>query len=263
MISFERPIGRARVAGPVLYSRLVLGLIARPGIAADGLVEALREEAAEALRMMAVEGAVARLALPVRQGTHGGSKAGYDDLFITGLTNGVTLGGIDAIVDVAVPSESDPKSLVLALAGLDGRLGHVVDVESSLAVVGTDFMILEGEGPVQLFYFMRRRRRLDLLEFTTTWRDEHTKISKFTPGLSGYRQLHSDATLSTLASERAGIRGPRVDGVALEWFDGVDAFLSATDAPLEFRVRARQSESKFNDLSKAVAVLTEVQHIVD
>jgi hypothetical protein len=54
-----------------------------------------------------------------------------------------------------------------------------------------------------------------------------------------------------------------VDGVALEWFVGVDAFLSATDAPLEFRVRARQSESKFNDLSKAVAVLTEVQHIVD
>jgi hypothetical protein len=250
------------MAGPVLYSRLVLGLVARPGIATVDLVEPLRREAAEALRLIADESAFARLALPVKRENIGTPESGYDELFTTGLTNGVIPGGIDAIVDVAVPSKTDQKSLVLAVAGIDGRLGQVVDVDLSVAVVGTDFVILDGEGPIQLFYFMTRRTELDLVEFTRTWRDEHTKISKFTPGLSGYRQLHSDAVLSMLASESTGIRGPRVDGVALEWFDGVDAFLKATGSTLEFRAQARESESKFNDLSKAVAVLTEVQYIV-
>jgi hypothetical protein len=243
---------------PLLLSRLVLGVVLREPMATAPLEQLLRDEARTALGAVELPDAVARVALPVAGSPAGSPETAYDEVLASGLSNGVLLGGLDAVVELAVPSSHGASRVVTGFAGIGDRLKATVDADASMAVVGTDFVIVDGDAPIQLFYFMRRNPSLTLQGFTETWRDQHTKVARFTPGLAGYRQLHADAALSADAARSAGVGRADVDGVAQEWFDTIDAFLSATGAPAEFREQAKASESRFNDLQKVTAVLTNV-----
>jgi EthD domain len=244
---------------PALYSRLVLGVGCRDPQSPDGVHSRLRDEARRALQSLDAAGSFARIAFPIPPSVARAPRTDYDELLDHGLMNGVQMGGVDAVLDIAIPSSGDRQSLVDAIAGFGDRHADVFDLPASIAVIGTDFVILDGVASIQLFYFMRRNPSITLAEFTDTWRDQHTKIAQFTPGLSGYRQLHVDDALSESAAVSAGVGLANVDGVALEWFDGVEAFISATSAPPEFLEQAKASESRFNDLGAVTAVLTDVR----
>jgi hypothetical protein len=245
-----------------LFTRLVVGIVGCEPTPREDLHALLRNEALTSLKNLPVDGSFARIAFPILRGSSDATD-GYRAILDGGLMNGVRLGSLDAILELSVPAATDPKaSLVDALAGFAERNADGIDRSESIVAVGTDFVILDGDADIQLFYFMRRNQALTLREFTETWRDEHTKVSRFTPGLSGYRQLHVDAELSASAAESSGIKRADVDGVALEWFTGVDAFINATSAPPEFLEQAKASESRFNDLSRVTAILTRVREIL-
>jgi hypothetical protein len=252
------------VSAPVArFTRVLIGCAAGTGEGRDdALLGRLREEAAAAVKLIDVPGACARVAHPVSGHAPGEPGTGYDALLADGLMNGVRLGGLAAVLDVAVPHDVDASVPVEALAGFGARHADVIDAAASIAVVGTDFVILDGTAPVQLFYFMRRNPALTPAEFTDIWRDQHTKIAQFTPALSGYRQLHVDPERSAAAGATTGIGTVDVDGVALEWFADADAFVTATSAPPEFLDQAKASEARFNDLGRVTAVLTTVDDIV-
>jgi hypothetical protein len=247
---------------PTRYTRLVVGVTCRVSRTAGEIRPFLRDEATAALKNVDIPGAFARIAFPIPGRGAGEPATAYDEVLEQGLMNGVHLGGLDAVLDVAVPVDGDRGRVVDALAGFGERHADVVDADACIAAVGTDFVILDGTAAIQLFYFMRRNPALTLTEFSDTWRDQHTKVAQFTPGLSGYRQLHLDAELSAAAGAHAGVGTVDFDGVALEWFDGVDAFISATSAPPEFLEQAKASEARFNDLGRVTAVLTTVDDVI-
>lgn len=130
-----------------------------------------------------------------------------------------------------------------------------MDAHQSQIVIGRDLVIVDGGGPVQLVYAMRRAEGTEHQEFSRFWAEQHTKIATSTPGLAGYRQLHADLALSAKAAAVAGFAASEIDGVALEWFPSLDAFAGAVGGPAEFRTRAKASETQFNDLRGARAIV--------
>jgi hypothetical protein len=165
------------------------------------------------------------------------------------------LGGFTAVLEVSCAAADGYDELTGSVDGIAGRLGPLVERERSFAVAGTDVVILDGGGPVQLFYCMRRSGDTSHDAFCEFWAQQHTKIATTTPGLTGYRQLHADLERSRAASAAAGVPYTEIDGVALEWFRSMEGFVSAVGGPAEFTTAAKASEQQFNDLDGAKAII--------
>ncbi len=91
--------------------------------------------------------------------------------------------------------------------------------------------------------------------FSRYWREQHSQIGKVTPGLAGYRQLHADVDRSSALAEAVGVEIHDIDGVALEWFRDMAAFLAAVGSPPSHAEAAKSSEDNFNDISRATAIV--------
>ena len=233
----------------------VLLLLAAPGdVVTASLREALVREAKDALSRMSVADAAYRVA--ARVPPSGASPApAYDQILERGLANGVMLGGFTAVLEVSCPASAGFDQLSACVDGVGARLGSMIERERSLAVAGTDVVILDGGGPVQLFYCMRRSSDTTHEAFCEFWAQQHTKIATTTPGLTGYRQLHADLDASRRAADAAGLRQSEINGVALEWFRAMEGFVSAVGGPAEFTTAAKASEEQFNNLAGATAII--------
>ncbi|HUP72976.1 MAG TPA: EthD domain-containing protein, partial [Acidimicrobiales bacterium] len=179
----------------------------------------------------------------------------YDLILERGLANGVKLGGFSAVIEVSCPAPHGLDELARCVEGVGERLGSLIDRERSSAVAGTDLVILDGGGPVQLFYCMRRAGDTTHEAFCDFWAKQHTKIATTTPGLTGYRQLHANLGQSRVAAEAAGLPLSEIDGVALEWFRAMDGFVSAVGGPAEYTSAAKASEEQFNNLGGATSIV--------
>jgi hypothetical protein len=235
-------------------NRLLL-LLAAPGdVITAPLRNAVVHEAKMALGRMSVADASYRVA--ARVPPSGASPApAYDQILERGLANGVMLGGFSAVLEVSCPASDGFDELVGCVDGIGTRMGSLIERDRSLAVVGTDVVILDGGGPVQLFYCMRRSSDTTHEAFCEFWRQQHTKIATTTPGLTGYRQLHADLEHSRRAADAAGLPQSEINGVALEWFRAMEGFVSAVGGPAEFTTAAKASEEQFNDLAGATAII--------
>jgi hypothetical protein len=233
----------------------VLLLLAAPGDeATPALRSALVAEATAALARVAVDGASFRVA--ARVPSSGASPAPpYDQILERGLANGVLLGGFTTVLELSCPAPDGLAELAGSVEGVAARLGSLIERERSFAVAGRDVVILDGGGPVQLFYCMRRSDDTTHDAFCAFWAQQHTKIASTTPGLTGYRQLHADLACSRVASDAAGLPYTEIDGIALEWFRAMEGFVSAVGGPAEFTTAAKASEQQFNDLDGAKAII--------
>jgi hypothetical protein len=233
-------------------------LLAAPGdVITPQLHDALRREAKAALRTMAVADAAFRVAARVPS-SGATAPPPYDLILERGLANGVKLGGFSAVIEVSCPAPGGLDELAGSVDGIGQRLGALIDRDRSSAVVGTDLVILDGGGPVQLFYCMRRAPDTTHEAFCDFWAKQHTKIATTTPGLSGYRQLHASLPHSRLAAAAAGLPVSEINGVALEWFRAMDGFVSAVGGPAEFTEAAKASEEQFNNLGGATSIIGSV-----
>jgi hypothetical protein len=181
----------------------------------------------------------------------------YDAVLEHGLSNGVRLGGFDVALSVTVSDEMGP-ALLDAVDGETDRLGDALDATRSAVAVGPDHSILDGHGAVQLFYCMRRLPRVSHDEFSRYWLEQHSKVGVVTPGLASYHQLHADPESTARAAKLAGFGISDVDGVALEWFPDMAGFITAVGSPPSHASTAKSSESNFNDIDRATAIVGRV-----
>jgi hypothetical protein len=220
------------------------------------LSESLHVAAEQALKSARVEGSGSRVLFPISESDgEDGDSSDYGRILRDGLSNGVKLGGFDAVFELNAADRGSLPGLVSAMEEFRLSAGHLVDRAKSAAVAGTDVVVVEGKGPVHLVYGMRRKADTSHEEFSRFWEQQHTTVAKFTPGLAGYRQLHADPELSKAAADAAGVDLYDVDGVALEWFAALPDFCSAVGAPVDFKERAKSSEGQFNDIERATAIV--------
>lgn len=232
-----------------------LALLALPDDgSADAFAATLVAEAERAQRTLAADDAqwriLSRCARPPDP------RDIYAQILDRGLANGVMLGGFSVALEVSVGAAGDTRALATCFAGLADRLGNEIVRDRSHAVVGTDVVIVDGDGDVHLIYAMRRSAKTTHEEFCRFWANQHAAVATSTPGLAGYRQLHTDLAQSRQAADAAGLVPADIDGVALEWFASLDDFASAVGGPAEFRQRAKSSEQQFNDLDGAQAIVS-------
>jgi hypothetical protein len=234
----------------------VLLLLAAPGeVVGPQLRDALTREAKAAVARVGVAGASYRVA--ARVPSSGANPAPpYDQILERGLANGVMLGGFCAVLEVSCPAaDGGLDELARSVDGIGLRLESLIDRERSLAVVGTDLALIDGGGPVQLFYCMRRSSDTTHESFCEFWAQQHKKIAITTPALTGYRQLHASLNHSSVAAQSAGVPESEIDGVALEWFAAMDGFVSAVGGPAKFTSAAKASEVQFNNLDGVTAMI--------
>ena len=185
----------------------------------------------------------------------------YEFVVENGLSNGVKLGGFDVVLDLAIDGGA-PQDANDVIAAAVADLGTAIDRERSAVVVGKVHVLMEGTGDTQLFYGMRRLPEVSVEEFGRYWREQHAEVGKVTPGLAGYRQLHADGPATRAAAAAAGLGISDFDGVALEWFATVDDFVSAVGSRPSHGVKAKASESNFNDIARAVPTVATVHEVV-
>jgi hypothetical protein len=236
----------------------VLLLLAAPGdVVTPTLRTALVREASAARGRIGGAGAAFRVA--TRVPPSGASPApAYDQILERGLANGVMLGGFTAVLEVSCPATDGFDGLAASVEGIADRLAGSIERQQSFAVAGTDVVLIDGGGPVQLFYCMRRSGDTGHDAFCAFWAEQHKKIAITTPALTGYRQLHADLEQSRAASAAAGLAYVEIDGVALEWFRAMEGFVSAVGGPAKFTTAAKASEQQFNDLDGVQSIIATV-----
>jgi hypothetical protein len=151
-----------------------------------------------------------------------------------------------------VPQEQMPQTLD-ALAGQLDQWSWL-DRERSAVVVGPELVVVPGEQPLLLAMALRRRDSMSRPEFQRYWSTNHAALGRQVPGSQGYRQVHTDATLTDQARGILKVNGPDYDGVAVACYADQAAFLGimANEAVVQ---RLLEDERKFIDHSAAAMVV--------
>jgi hypothetical protein len=244
-------------------NRVLLLVTARDRAKASQLIEPLRVGADRAVKALQADGAESRVLFPIAASENDASD--YARILEEGLGNGVLLGGFDAAVELTAPVKRPLSALLGCLEEIREAAGYLIDQARSAALAGTDVMILKGNGPVRLVYGMRRRAGTTHRDFCRFWEKHYTSVTRFTPGLAGYCQLHGDPEASEKAARAAGVDLHDIDGVALHWYRSLEDFESAValvgplvphaGAPVPFKEQALEAERQFSDLGRAIAIV--------
>jgi hypothetical protein len=167
----------------------------------------------------------------------------------------VPLDAFDAVLEVQVPDEVGTERLIDCFEGMVAHLDADVDLTRSCALIGVEHTIIEGDGPVQLFYAFRRIPSISHEDFVDYWLHRLVRETSKTPGKSGYRQLHADCELSGRLARSVGVAIDDFDGVALEWYPSVEDLMTAVRWASEPKAAIIESESNINDFKSSLAML--------
>jgi hypothetical protein len=173
----------------------------------------------------------------------------------------VPVDSYDHALEIRLSEPVDEAAVLAALDGLAERLGPAVDRGSSCVAAGRADTIIEGGGPVRLFYCFRRLGSLSHDEFSRYWRHRLVEHTTKTPAKTGYQQLHVDLALSSTIAEAAGVAVDDFDGVALEWYPDVEGLMTAVRWASEPDAAIIRSESNINDFSTATAMVAYVPDV--
>lgn len=114
-------------------------------------------------------------------------------------------------------------TLTKAIASLGSKLEDLAP-ESQCRVVGTkQFQILEGDGPVAIFYALRRLLSLDRAGFQDYWLNHHADIGRSLIPPYSYYQCHTDAEFTSMLQSESGYDAWDVDGIVWVHFPDRDA----------------------------------------
>ncbi len=132
------------------------------------------------------------------------------------------------------------------------------------AEVDTYFAPPRRESMLKLVYLLRRKPGLSLEEFQEHWLERHSQFGLRTPAVRRYVQYHTlanDPIRETLAQAADGPLVDSYDGLAIAWFDDVEAMRHAMQG--EDVAAALEDEKHFIDHSRSVAILTDEYVIVE
>jgi uncharacterized protein (TIGR02118 family) len=110
---------------------------------------------------------------------------------------------------------------------------------------------------IKLICFVKRNPALSVDEFHDHWRAKHAPLIRETPGVADrivrYEQNHRTA--------HDYARGGDFDGVAIQWFESMDDFVSMVSDP-EYQARVAPDEAALLDLEGLVWILTDQEEVV-
>jgi hypothetical protein len=170
----------------------------------------------------------------------------------------VDASSFDVALTVRTPNPADSTLLLDVAAEVSGALGPLVDPARSAAVLGAEHVVVDGSGSVEFFYCIARKQQLSHDAFSDFWLNAFTAHSRHTPGKAGYHQVHADVALTAASARAAGVGLDDFDGIAIEWFPDLDAFLQA-----DAHGRAKSGpgaafmdgERSMNDFARALSML--------
>jgi uncharacterized protein (TIGR02118 family) len=122
---------------------------------------------------------------------------------------------------------------------------------------------------ITLVFLLRRRPELSVDEFHRYWQDEHGPLVRkhaAALGIRRYSQLHTVETPFTEAvCASRGAEHAEYDGVALVWFDSLDALAESASTPEGQTAGAAllEDERRFLDLERCMIWLTDDHPIVE
>lgn len=122
-----------------------------------------------------------------------------------------------------------------ALAAVEADEARFIERATMGLLLTEDHVIRDGPvpaGAAKGVGFVRRRPGMPVEAFQRHWREVHGPLGAAVPGMLRYVQSHT-----RLAAYERG-REPAWDGLALSWFDDVEALRAATRTPEWERVKA-------------------------
>jgi hypothetical protein len=152
----------------------------------------------------------------------------------------------------------EAEELIAAANGLAARLGALVDVGASTALVGAEHLIIGSIGaPVRSQYLMRRRADFTHAAYLTRYREGHAQFGIRTPGHLGYVQLHVDPETSARAARAAGLGVCDFDSVSELHLASVREFVRAI-ASSSIGAEAVADEEHFVDRARSFDLCSRV-----
>ncbi len=142
--------------------------------------------------------------------------------------------GSDSIAG-EVDSAADLPEVALSLHGDDAAqtqdaasallsaVRDEVDPSRSSAVVGDRLQILPGQGPVRIYYGLRRLQTLTREDFQHYWLHHHADIGRQLIPPYSYIQSHTDTDQTTAFAERCRLPASTLDGVVTVHFPDLAA----------------------------------------
>lgn len=118
-------------------------------------------------------------------------------------------------------------------------------------------------------FLLRRRPGLSPEEFHRYWRDEHGPLVRHHAdalGIGRYSQLHSfDRAMSDALRRGRDCEPALWDGVALVWFESIDALATASTRPdvREAQEALLEDERRFLDLPRCQLWFTEDHPVIE
>jgi hypothetical protein len=166
----------------------------------------------------------------------------------------------DAVLELATPVTNpdelpEATDLLPLVEGFAERCADWVDAERSAAVLGDEYVVVDGDEPVKLAFALWRRPSLTREQFQDYWLHRHTLIGqRRQPDLGNYTQVHAGADLSAQAAKVAGVSSAAFEGVALaSWRDEdtFNTFMGRTEIVNGFL----EDEQKFIDHARSAMII--------
>src|SRR5690606_3406695 len=159
----------------------------------------------------------------------------------------------DAMLEI-VADAADFSALLDACEGFAQRLNDVVDAAGSVALAGSEHVILPGSGPLLVLIANRRLRALSHADFLEYWLDYHGPFAReHTPPEAGlrYRQFHTDEDATARLLRATGLGSGDFDGAAECYYANADAVrqLMGDTTTVD---QATADEKKFVDHARCV-----------
>jgi hypothetical protein len=170
--------------------------------------------------------------------------------------SGVPRGAPD-LFELAILVQAESLSdLLSTAASLAGGLGDGVDRSRSIALVGTDHVMLANSGPAVLIYGLRRLPHLSLAEFHDYWVSTHAEFGRRALAGQGYRQVHAEPKSSAELAGALGLELADLDGAVVSESSSWDGYWQrrATESARKTGAEALADEDNFIDHTRSMSM---------
>lgn len=220
--------------------RLVVLLVARPGLEAAGFRTAMEPHAELFAKGCAAIGATSRTAY----------QADPDPL--AAAAGDRVIVPVNGLLEATLPESGDVGRLISLVEHFALRTAGVTDSSQTAVAVGDVHTVLPNRGSVMVLLGASRLPTLDAAGFNDYWLNTHAPLalslmSEQDKAAQGYEQLHADAELSKRASGVAGlIDHHHYDGILQCTVEDIPTFLAIHLNP-EFDAVIYTDEEHFVD----------------
>lgn len=155
--------------------------------------------------------------------------------------------GADSPQAAALEVDAGPVEPLIEAAR---QLATLLDLDRSMAIVGSDRVFLEPPdppSPVRYQYLMHRREDFSHEGYLHRYETIHSSFGLRTPHLDGYVQLHVDLDASADLGAATGLRAVPCDSMSELHLRSVAYFLEGITAHPEVGQAAMEDEERFVD----------------